>query len=253
MLCILQKICIFTLLTFIMATVALGAPPEIEMVFVKGGCFMMGDGFGDGSVDEKPVHEACIDDYLIGKYEVTQAQWQAIMGKNPAEFDSCGPDCPVENVTWIDVQEFIARLNKATGKNYRLPYETEWEYAARSGGKKEKWAGTSDADKLDDYAWLGDNSGEQPHRVGSKKPNGLGLHDMTGNVWEWVEDCYDATYYRKSSGKNPRGPQSGPLRVVRGGSWYDMAGDARASARSDYSTLFRNSALGFRLAAPSDR
>jgi formylglycine-generating enzyme required for sulfatase activity len=115
----------------------------IQMVFVQGGCYQMGDTFGDGESDEKPVHKVCVHDFYMGKYEVTQGQWKAVMGNNPSNFSNCGDNCPVEQVSWADVQQFIQRLNSRSGKNYRLPTEAEWEYAARSGGKSEKWSGTS--------------------------------------------------------------------------------------------------------------
>jgi formylglycine-generating enzyme required for sulfatase activity len=112
----------------------------MPFVFVKGGCYQMGDTFGDGKSDEKPVHDVCVSDFYMGKYEVTQGQWKRIMGNNPSSFSGCGDNCPVENVSWKDVQDFISRLNRQSGKRYRLPTEAEWEYAARSGGKREKWA-----------------------------------------------------------------------------------------------------------------
>ena len=219
--------------------------PEIEMLLVKGGCFHKGDTFGDGSYDEKPVHEACLSDFYIGKYEVTQAQWQTVMGNNPSKFT--GDRRPVEMVSWEDAQNFIAKLNQMTGKNYRLPTEAEWEYAARSGGRREKWAGTSDESQLGDYAWFQGNSGSRTHVVGTKKPNGLGLYDMSGNVLEWVEDRYDDVYYEESPKDNPRGARTGDSRVVRGGSWFGNARYVRASARSWGHPANRFYTLGFRL------
>ena len=123
----------------------------MEFVFVKGGCYQMGDTFGDGYSDEKPVHEVCVDDFYIGKYEVTQAQWEKVMGNNPSYFKNCD-NCPVEQVSWNDIQEFINRLNsKAGGNKYRLPTEAEWEYAARSGEKREKYSGGDDCDSVGWY------------------------------------------------------------------------------------------------------
>lgn len=174
------------------------AGPDIEMVFVKGGCFQMGDTFGDGNKDERPVHKVCLSDYYIGKYPVTQGEWKAVMGNNPSSFKDCGEKCPVESVTLEDTQEFIQRLREMTGKKYRLLTEAEWEYAARSVGKKEKWAGTSDERRLGDYAWYAANSGEKTHPVGQKKPNELGIFDMSGNVSQWVNDFYDEAYYGDS-------------------------------------------------------
>ncbi|HUV08617.1 MAG TPA: SUMF1/EgtB/PvdO family nonheme iron enzyme, partial [Spirochaetia bacterium] len=162
----------------------------IDFVLIKGGCFQRGDTFGDGRADEKPVRTVCVDDFYIGKYEVTQSQWQSVMGNNPSFFKKCGEKCPVEQVSWNDIQEFITKLNTKTGKKYRLPTEAEWEYAARSGGRKEKYAGTSSDIELGKYAWYSANSGGSIHPSGQKQPNGLGLYDMTGNAWEWCQDWY---------------------------------------------------------------
>jgi formylglycine-generating enzyme required for sulfatase activity len=225
----------------------------MEFVFVKGGCYQMGDIFGDGDSDEKPVHEVCIDDFYIGKYEVTQAQWKVIMGNNPSYFKNCGflgsGNCPVENLSWDDTQEFIQRLNQKTGNKYRLPTEAEWEYAARSGGKKEKWAGTNDESKLGDYAGYVKNSGNKTHPVGRKKPNGLGIYNMSGNVLEWVNDWYDEEYYKKSPRNNPQGPDSGQYRALRGGSWGHISMGVRVAARFTIDPFDRSGggAYGFRL------
>ncbi len=198
---------------------------DMGLVFVKGGCFDMGDIFGNGPYDAKPAHNVCISDFYMGKHEVTQGQWKAITGNNPSYFKNCGDTCPVESVSWNDIQVFLQKLNSRTGKSYRLPTEAEWEYAARSGGKKEKYAGTSSDSDLGSYAWYASNSGGKTHPVGQKKPNSLGLYDMSGNVWEWVSDLYDFHYYKNSPRNNPQGPTSGkgPLehqeRVVRGDDW----------------------------------
>ncbi|MFZ2419419.1 MAG: formylglycine-generating enzyme family protein [Smithellaceae bacterium] len=226
--------------------VATGMP----FAFVKGGCYQMGDTFGDGGKDEKPVHDVCVSDFYMGKHEVTQGQWKRIMGNNPSSFSSCGDNCPVENVSWNDVQNFIGKLNSRTGKRYRLPTEAEWEYAARSGGKSEKWSGTSSESSLGDYAWYISNSGRRTHPVGQKQPNGLGLHDMSGNVWEWCQDWYGSNYYGGSGRDNPVGPSSGSYRVVRGGCWINLAAYARAADRSWSRPVNRDRLLGFRLALP---
>ncbi len=214
------------------------------MVHVKGGCFEMGDNFGDGLSDELPVHTVCVKDFFIGKYEVTQGLWRAVMKSNPSYFSKCGDDCPVEEVSWDDAQEFILKLNKETGRKYRLPTEAEWEYAARSGGKLEKWSGTSDEQKLGEYAWYGANSGNSTHPVGRKKPNGLGIYDMSGNVWEWVQDVYkhyadppDSKHSRRHNGS-----------VTRGGGWKGKPKDLRASNRFYVQPAHRYSNQGFRLA-----
>jgi sulfatase modifying factor 1 len=224
---------------------AFAAAPEIEMVYVRGGCFQMGDTFGDGENDEKPVHEVCVSDFYIGKYEVTQEQWMAVMGSNPSKFE--GEQRPVEQVSWNEVQRFIAKLNAMTGKRYRLPTEAEWEYAARSGGRKEKWAGTSDENMLVDYAWYSKNSDEMTHVVGTKKPNGLGIYDMTGNVWEWCQDVYGDEYYEESRRDNPKGSKSNSFRVNRGGSWGNDSQDIRAAVRYDLTPVYRSSGIGFRV------
>ncbi|MBI5196649.1 MAG: SUMF1/EgtB/PvdO family nonheme iron enzyme, partial [Nitrospirae bacterium] len=200
----------------------------MEFIFVKGGCYQMGDTFGDGNNDEKPVHEVCVDDLYMGKYEVTQKEWTGIMGSNPSSFKDCGDNCPVEKVSWNDAQEYINKLNSKTGKNYRLPTEAEWEYAARSGGKNEKYAG---GNALDSVAWYDSNSGIKTHAVGQKQPNGLGLYDMTGNVLEWVNDWYGENYYKNSPKDNPKGADSGQYRVLRGGSWFYKPQNLRASYR----------------------
>jgi len=248
------RILIFTLLLMLAAVVpAAAANKETEfeqraageMVRVTGGCYKMGDTFGDGYPDEKPVHEVCVSDFYIGKYEVTQGQWKALMGANVSNFYRCGNDCPVEQVSWEDAKEFIRRLNEKTGKTYRLPTEAEWEYAARSGGKSEKYSGGND---LDSVAWYSGNSDNRTHPVGQKRPNGLGIYDMSGNVWEWVEDTYSETAYRSHGRKTPVYTGSGNLRVFRGGGWYNDPNYVRTPSRyfdeDDHGFYF----LGFRLA-----
>ena len=182
--------------------------------------------FDEGEDDENPVHEICVDDFYIGKYEVTQTEWSEIM-RLRSDINESGK-YPVENVSWEDVHNYIMKLNEKTGKKYRLPTEAEWEYAARNGGKKERWAGTSDEAELKDYAWYEDNSDRMAHPVGQKKPNGLGIHDMCGNVWEWVFDGYDWQYYKSSPKENPNGSLDGFYRVLRGGSWLNCHADGCA-------------------------
>ncbi|MEI6206874.1 MAG: SUMF1/EgtB/PvdO family nonheme iron enzyme [Desulfuromonadales bacterium] len=221
------------------------ASTGIKMVSVPGGCFQMGNTFGGGDSDEKPVHEVCVSDFAIGKYEVTQGQWKWIMGNNPSNFSGCGDNCPVEQVSWNDVHQFIQRLNSQTGSSFRLPTESEWEYAARSGGKWEQYSG---GDNIVDFAWYSDNSGSKTHPVGQKQPNGLGIYDMSGNVWEWVSDWKGS--YPSGRQQDPQGPPTGSNRVARGGSWYRNAGYARAAYRYDNSPNYRDYYLGFRLASP---
>ncbi len=231
-----------TLLLFLSSPLVIAEP---EMVFVKGGCFEMGDTFDEGEDDENPAHEVCVDDFYIGKYEVTQTEWSGIMSIRSDVNDS--GNYPVENVSWEDVHNYIMKLNTKTGKKYRLPTEAEWEYAAKSGGNKERWAGTSDELELKDYAWYEDNSDKIAHPVGQKKPNGLGIHDMCGNVWEWVFDNYDGQYYESGPKDNPKGPLKGFFRVLRGGSWQGTQMDVRSTARGRCIPMDWFTNEGFRL------
>jgi len=220
----------------------------IEMVYVKGGCYKMGNAFPENKEDfpeELPVHEVCVDDFYLGKYEVTQGQWKKIMGSNPSEESSCGENCPVQNVSWNDVQGFISRLNSLSGgSKYRLPTEAEFEYAARSGGKNERYSGGNDVDSV---AWYNENSDNKLHPVGTKAPNGLGIYDMAGSVWEWTNDWYGSNYYSSSPRNNPAGPDSGVDRVVRGGCVTGEAYNMRTARRNGYTPDTRRPSLGFRL------
>ena len=204
---------------------------SFEMIYVEGGSFDMGATYEQGSNagrDEKPVHSVTLSGYYIGKCEVTQELWEAVMGSNPSKFK--GAQNPVENVSWNDCQEFVSRLNRLTGRTFRLPTEAEWEYAAR-GGKKSRHYKYSGSDNIDDVAWYDGNSGDKTHAVGAKTANELGICDMTGNVWEWCSDWYGN--YSAGAQTNPQGPSSGSGRVLRGGSWDHNAGCCRVSNR-DY-------------------
>jgi formylglycine-generating enzyme required for sulfatase activity len=212
-----------------------------EMVFVKGGTFQMGSNSGDS--DEAPVHSVTLNDYLIGKYEVTQAQWKSVMGSDPSNFKGC-EDCPVVMVSWNDVQDFISRLNEQTGKRYRLPTEAEWEFAAR-GGSQSRGYTYSGSNDLGSAAWCGMNSGRKAHEVGTRQPNELGIYDMTGNVWEWCSDWFGV--YNSFSVTNPKGAASGEYRVNRGGSWYYGAYFCRTSFRNRDNPGQGLNNLGFRL------
>lgn len=219
----------------------------MQFVLVKGGCFNMGDTFGVGEKNEKPVHEVCVSDFYFGKHEVTQSQWEKVMGNNPASQKGCGPECPVEKISWIMAQEFIVKLNSKDGPQYRLPTEAEWEYAARSGGKKDKWAGTSDEGALEKYAWYDKNSDTVTHPVGNREPNSLGLYDMSGNVLEWCQDWYSEGYYGVSPKDNPPGPSSGQKRVLRGGLYAGQAKELRVTARVGDDIDVQDGSNGFRL------
>ena len=218
---------------------------SIDMVRVEAGTFTMGATaeMEDPEDDEKPTHQVTLtNDYYIGKYEVTQALWKAVMGNNPSEYK--GDNLPVEKVSWNDCQEFLSKLNRITGKTFRLPTEAEWEYAAR-GGNKSRGYQFSGSSNLSDVAWYDDNSGYVTHAVGSKQSNELGIYDMTGNVWEWCQDWYGK--YSSSSQINPTGANSGSDRVIRGGSWNNTAWFCRSSCRLNYTPGFRNDCLGLRL------
>ncbi len=213
-----------------------------EMVVVPAGSFDMGS--NNGGSDEKPVHRVTLaQPFAIGKTEVTQGQWRAVMGNNPSHFSSCGDTCPVEQVNRDDIKEFIRKLNAKTGKLYRLPSEAEWEYACRGGAQQEYCGG----DNLDSVAWYGNNSGSSTRPVATKQANAFGLHDMSGNVWEWVEDSYHDSY----SGAPTDGAAwggDGAKRVLRGGSWDFRPQVTRAATRDGFEPAFRILNGGFRLA-----
>ncbi|MDL2321828.1 formylglycine-generating enzyme family protein [Desulfosarcina sp. OttesenSCG-928-B08] len=223
----------------------------MEFVLIPAGSFKMGCNrdFENCHGGESPQHSVTISKpFYLGKYEVTQEQWVAVMGGNPSKFK--GRSNPVEQVSWNDVQTFIRKLNEKekTGK-YRLPTEAEWEYAARAGSTSTYSFG-DDADQIGRYAWYEGNSGEKTHPVGQKQPNNWGLYDMHGNVWEWCQDWYGENYYRNSSSSDPKGPSSGEYRVNRGGGWGNSAGFCRSALRSSSSPGDRSNSLGigFRLA-----
>ena len=218
---------------------------SIEMVKVEAGSFDMGatPEMQNPDEDEKPVHRVTLtNNYYIGKYEVTQALWKIVMGSNPS--NSKGDNLPVENVSWNNCQKFISKLNKLTGKSFRLPTEAEWEFAAR-GGNKSRGYQYSGSNTLGDVAWYEGNSGSKTHAVGTKQPNELGAFDMTGNVWEWCQDWHGR--YSSSPQANPTGAVSGSCRVYRGGSLCYPAGYCRCSCRFDGTPDFRNGDLGLRL------
>jgi formylglycine-generating enzyme required for sulfatase activity len=231
--------------------------PEIEMVDIPGGEFWMGSDDGDQEVqaDEKPRHQMKVAAFRMGKYEVTQGQWKAVMGLNPSHFKDCGDDCPVENVSYNDVQEFIRKLNAKTGMVYRLPTEAEWEYAARAGTVTPFSTGsclTTDQANYDgNYPPAGCPKGvyrERTVAVGSlNSPNPWGLHDLHGNVWEWVEDCWHDSYQDAPGDGSAWTTGDCARRVLRGGSWFSSGRDARSAYRYASDPGSRLGSVGFRL------
>lgn len=247
------------------ANTKLESGPVIEMVFVKGGTFIMGCTQEQGSDcedNENPAHPVTLNDFYIGRYEVTQKQWREIMGTDiRRQRDSIneqfplyglGDNYPMYYVSWYEAQDFIEKLNEKTGKNYRLPTEAEWEYAARGGGQSRgyKYSGSN---TLEEVAWYHENSGESggksnpvTHPVGTKKANELDIYDMNGNVWEWVSDMYGD--YSREPQNNPGGPGTGWLYVLRGGSWLYNARLERVSLRGSSAANGCGGHIGFRLA-----
>ena len=220
---------------------------SFTMIKVEGGTFQMGATLEQGkkaSKNEKPAHSVTLSDYYIGETEVTQELWRAVMGENPSRFK--GNKKPVERVSWNDCQEFIKKLNQLTGKNFRLPTEAEWEYAAR-GGNKSMGYKYSGSDTIGDVAWYtNNNSGSPTGDVKTKQANELGIYDMSGNVWEWCQDWYGS--YSSGSQTNPTGPSSGSDRVLRGGSWDGGARTCRVSIRFDINPTYDYGNFGLRLA-----
>ncbi|MDR2014755.1 MAG: formylglycine-generating enzyme family protein [Azoarcus sp.] len=244
---------------------------NMEFVLVQPGIFMMGCSEGDTDclADGRPQHPVKISQaFYLGKFEVTQTQWTALMGNNPSRFK--GDNRPVENVSWNDAHEFIRRMNALEGTNkYRLPTEAEWEYAARAGVATKF---PFDAARAGNHAWYWNNANRQTHPVGEKQPNPWGLHDMHGNVWEWVQDWYGEGYYASSmtsspgiivqpkeilSGprvviSDPKGAAEGAARVLRGGSWGNDLRYLRSAHRNAYPPDYRSASTGFRLAVSPD-
>jgi formylglycine-generating enzyme required for sulfatase activity len=224
----------------------------LDMVLVKGGTFTMGctaEQSKECGQFENPAHKVTLRDFYIGKYEVTQKLWNDVMGYNPSFYNK-NPNLPVEMVNWDTIQVFIQKLNAKTGKEYRLPTEAEWEYAARGGDKSNgyKYSGSNN---IKEVAWYKDNSDRKTNQVGTKQANELGIHDMSGNVWEWVNDWYEK--YTSDAQDNPTGPFRGGYRVARGGNWGNAARDCRVSYRSADHPSKQNASLGFRLALSPDQ
>jgi formylglycine-generating enzyme required for sulfatase activity len=252
----------------------ISGPLEIATVKVKGGYFDMGS--DDEALDRKPAHTVQLADYRMGAYEVKQQQWEAVMGENPSYY-KCD-ECPVTNVSWDEVQEFIKKLNSTTGKNYRLPTEAEWEYAAREGNyerltkysrprtaagevlaaennknlrtpekslKGEKYSGRSAGPQS--IAWYVNNADSKVHPIGRKQPNKLGIYDMCGNAEEWTGDWYANGYGSKDTAQNPTGPIGGRAKVIRGGSFASSASEVIVTRRAAYLPNTKERYVGFRL------
>ena len=209
---------------------------SLDMVEVEGGNYLMGED-NSTEADEKPAHKETIATFQIGKTEVTQELWEAVMGTNPSNFTG-EENLPVEKVSWTDCNTFITKLNELTGKNFRLPTEAEWEYAARGGNKSQGYT-YSGSNTIGDVAWTSENSSSKTHPVAQKQPNELGIYDMSGNVWEWTSDKYSSNYGSERTSSD---------RVDRGGGWRSTASNSRIARRSDNGESFTDNNLGLRLA-----
>jgi formylglycine-generating enzyme required for sulfatase activity len=238
-------------------TIDLGGGMQLEMVLIPTGRFLMGapDSDKDTEADENPIHRVWITKpFYLGKYEVTQEQWEAVTGDNPSYFK--GSRRPVEMVSWKDCQQFLNKLNRQPGHRagkFRLPTEAEWEYACRARTTTRFYFG-DDERELGQYAWYDKNSRSQTHPVGGKIPNAWGLYDMHGNVIEWCADWYCDEYYTHSPTDNPLGPVKGENYVLRGGSWGFPSAYCRSASRNSHELEARRYYLGLRLALdPADR
>jgi formylglycine-generating enzyme required for sulfatase activity len=221
--------------------------PDIPMVHIAPGSYYMGS---NRELGEAPAHKVVINyAFEMGKTEVTQGHWQALMGDNPSVFKKCGADCPVENVSFNDALRFIKQLNLKTGKSYRLPSEAEWEYACRAGHEDDDYCGGNDLDKL---GWYNGNSGAETTPVAKKAPNAFGLFDMSGNVWEWVQDYYHEDFSGAPTDggawNTPWNEQFGAYRVMRGGSWFSTPQLVSSASRYNLDPNRHSNLLGFRLA-----
>ena len=227
---------------------------SFTMKYVEGGTFNMGCNDSDASDSEKPVHSVTVSSFYMGETEVTKALWKTVMGDNAHNLD--GDDLPIEQVSWNNCQAFINKLNRMTGKKFRLPTEAEWEYAARGGKKSRnyKYAGSNDIDKVAWYynedAWYTNIIGAKSHSVKTKSPNELGLYDMSGNVWELCQDHYGD--YDTESQTDPQGPSSGCCRVLRGGCYIHEANNCRVSSRIFCNPDEGSMGEGFRLVLPCE-
>jgi sulfatase modifying factor 1 len=221
---------------------------DSSFIFVQGGSFDMGlpdTSTVEGGDVEKPLHKVKVKSFYMLKTQVTQALWYSIMDTNPSFHKNCYT-CPVENVNWYDAQKFIDKLNKMNKGHYRLPTEAEFEYAAR-GGNKSRGLDYSGSNDVNEVGWYTNNSGGKSHPVGEKKPNELGLADMSGNIWEWCSDWYEK-YYKGSPSDNPRGPAKGEKKVLRGGTWLSLDEGCLVISRGALDPSSKNKFTGFRIA-----
>ncbi|PLX90747.1 MAG: formylglycine-generating enzyme family protein [Desulfuromonas sp.] len=219
----------------------------MEFIHVPGGCYEMGNKWGGGSYTEYPVHEVCLGDFYIGKTEVTQGQWEKIMGSNPSYF-KLGDNYPVESISRPEIYTFLHQMNQKNAKGFRLPTEAEWEYACRSGGRDQEFCG---GDSPQDFAWYEKNSDDIPHPVAQKQANGLGLFDMSGNVWEFCSDIFARDYYETGPKHNPIGAKSGRHLMKRGGSWGVNDNFVRSATRGRGSMEEKHYSTGFRVVFPA--
>ncbi len=253
-----RAICL--LMSLFAAEAAFADPPKTfrdcpscpEMVVVPAGSFVMGtpdtarSGPNDSGNDkEKPARTLQMKSFSLGKYEVTQAEWVAIMGNNPSENE--GKNLPVDHVSWEMAQSFVEKLSQVTGKKYRLPSEAEWEYAARAGTSKEYYD-SDEMDALYGYAWFNANSGKEVNTVGEKKPNHFGLYDMYGNVWEWTQDCWNPSYQGAPQTQAAWEEGNCEYRVNRGGSWSNVSRMLRSAFRSRFASTLTSTYFGLRVA-----
>lgn len=227
-----------------------------DMVLIPSGSFLMGS--NDGEDDERPIHNVLLNSFCLNKYEVTQRQWVELMETRPwqgSEYVKEGDNIPVVNVSWYDVKGFIRKLNRVSGRKFRLPTEAEWEYASRAGSTSRFSYGSLKL-RLSQYAWYYDNAFKKEemfaHEVGTLKPNKWGLYDMMGNVYEWCWDWYKRNYYNKSPVQHPKGPKHSPYKVVRGGDWARTDYFIRVSSRRYYHPHYKDVNVGFRLAKDID-
>jgi formylglycine-generating enzyme required for sulfatase activity len=211
-------------------TIDLGDGVRMEFVLIPSGSFLMGSEENRGDGDESPVHRVTLTQpFYLGLYEVTQEQWEKIMGGNPSKFK--GAKLPVDSVSWHDCQRFLVRLSEKTGRKFVLPTEAQWEYACGAGATT-PWNFGDQETLVKERAWMGESSGGTTHPVGMKSPNAWGLHDMHGNVWEWCADWYAKHAYAGGEVKDPRGPATGESRVLRGGGWGEDADHVRSACRN---------------------